>query len=87
MSNKKQTALQKSISQLKQQKDTLKNHFEEGKWNDDRCSEIDNCIFILESNLAMEKEQIIDAVEYGNSYFPQVPVDISEYYYKNTYEK
>ena len=35
----------------------------------------------------MEKEQIIDAVEYGNSYFPQVPVDISEYYYKNTYEK
>ena len=67
MSNK-QTALQKSISQLKQQKDILKNHFQEGKWNDDKCSEIENCIFILESNLEMEKEQIIN---FANDYFTE----------------
>ena len=93
MSNKKQTALQKSISQLKQQKDTLKNHFEEGKWNDDRCSEIDNCIFILESNLAMEKEQMNDVASHSWSegasyvYDGKTKFESFEQYYKETYEQ
>lgn len=59
--NKKQTALQLVIEQLHKHKRILKDHFEEGKWNDDRCSEIDNCILICESKLPMEREQIVNA--------------------------
>jgi hypothetical protein len=42
---------------LLQQKNILKNHFEEGKWNDDRCSEIDNCLEFVQQAKEMEKAQ------------------------------
>jgi hypothetical protein len=62
----KQTAVQWLESQLLKQKSILKNHFEEGKWNDDRCSEIDNCLLFIQQAKEMEKEQIIKAVSWGN---------------------
>jgi len=54
---KQQTAMQELIDKLQKQKSILKEDFEGGKWNDDRCSEIDNCIIIAESLLQKEKEQ------------------------------
>ena len=55
---KQETPIQKLIAELKKQKDILKNHFEQGKWNDDRCSEIDNSIQLAESLLPYEREVI-----------------------------
>jgi hypothetical protein len=64
---KKQTALQWVEAQLIKQKKVLKEHFEGGKWNDDRCSEIDNCLDIVKAAKAMEKEQIKDAYDWGET--------------------
>lgn len=86
MTQEKQTALQKTISQLKQQKDILKNHFEMGKWNNDRCSEIDNCISILESNLELEKQQIEDAFDTAYSFDHNVNDPSAQQYYNKKYE-
>lgn len=57
MSNKQQTAVEWLENQLLKQKSILKNHFEEGKWNDDRCDEIDNCLLFIQQAKEMEKEQ------------------------------
>lgn len=90
--NKKQTALQLAIEQLHKQKQVLKEHFEEGKWNDDRCSEIDNCILICESKLPMEREQIEEDFSQGmnNSldyFIPNSCKSESQQYYEQTYGK
>lgn len=55
--NNKQTAVDWIIKQLEKQKQILKDHFEDGKWNEDRRSEIDNCILICEQAKQIEKEQ------------------------------
>jgi hypothetical protein len=57
---KEKTALTQLIEKLQQQKRILKESFEHGKWNDDRCSEIDNSIEIAQSLLPIEKQQIVD---------------------------
>ena len=59
--DKQTTAVSQLIDQLIKQKLILKNHFEEGKWNDDRCDEIDNCIDLAKSVLELERKQIEDA--------------------------
>jgi oligoribonuclease NrnB/cAMP/cGMP phosphodiesterase (DHH superfamily) len=70
--NKKTTAVEWLVKQLTKQREILKNHFEEGKWNDDRCSEIDNCLLLCEQAKAMEREQIVEAfneaVEEGSTW-------------------
>ena len=95
--NKKQTAVQLVIEQLHKHKRILKDHFEEGKWNDDRCSEIDNCILICESKLPMEREQI--EKDYNSGFRAGVSdyIDVgcgidskeltAEQYYEQTYGK
>lgn len=93
--NKQTTALQQAILDLKKQKDIYKNHFEEGKWNSDRCEEIDNCISILESKLELEKQQIIDAWGSDRQFIiydsdkdelsQETINELSEQYYTDTY--
>jgi hypothetical protein len=63
----KQTAVEWLVEELKKQKDILQNHFEQGKWNDDRCSEIDNCILLCEQAKQMDKEQKIKSYRDGRS--------------------
>ncbi len=65
--NMEKTALHQLIEKLEKQKEILKNHFEPGKWNEDRCSEIDNSIDEAKSLLPTEKQNIIDAFEKGNA--------------------
>jgi hypothetical protein len=50
---------------LLQQKNILRNHFEEGKWNDDRCDEIDNCLEFVKQAKEMQKQRMI---EFAQSY-------------------
>jgi hypothetical protein len=59
---KEKTALTQLIEKIEQQKRVLKDHFVEGKWNDDRCSELDNCIAIASAMLPIEKQQIVDGI-------------------------
>lgn len=60
---KQTTAVEWLIEKLNQQKRILKDSFVEGKWNDDRCSEIDNCIDLCIAAKQLERKQIIDARE------------------------
>lgn len=64
---KEQTAVEWLESQLLKQKSILKNHFEEGKWNDDRCDEIDNCLLFIQQAKEMEKNMLTDAYHDGKS--------------------
>ena len=84
----KQTAIEWLESQLLKQKSILKNHFEEGKWNDDRCSEIDNCLLFIQQAKEMEKEQIISSYNEGMegmSNNPEVENYMGVEYYNLTY--
>ena len=58
--NKQEMPLEWLESQLLKQKSILKNHFEKGNWNDDRCSEIDNCLLFIQQAKEMEKERMIE---------------------------
>jgi hypothetical protein len=82
---KKQTAVDWIIKQLEKQKQILKNHFEEGKWNEDRRSEIDNCILICEQAKQMEKEQIIDTFKYAQVLLSMDDKTRAEQHYNETY--
>lgn len=89
-----QTAVTWLEKQLKKQKEILKNHFEEGKWNDDRCDEIDNCLALLQSALEMEKRQIIEAITKtiigSNVIYDQKSPEVihaAEEYYAETFGK
>jgi hypothetical protein len=79
------TAVDLIILQLKKQKEILKNHFQEGKWNDDRVSEIDNCILICENTKQIEKEQICDAFDKGKWDTMAFKGTLKEQYYNQTY--
>ena len=88
--NKQQTAVEWLENQLLKQKSILKNHFEEGKWNDDRCSEIDNCLEFVKQAKEMEKERLIDAFDEGQEYEHQylinsTPKFDSKTWYNETY--
>jgi len=87
--NKQQTAVDWLENQLLKQKSILKNHFEEGKWNDDRCSEIDNCLEFVKQAKEMEKERIETAYNKGTVHgidYPESTLPISgEQYYNKTY--
>jgi hypothetical protein len=85
------TAVEWLVKQLEKQKDILKNNFEAGKWNDDRCSEIDNCILFCEKAKEIEKSQIVDAYYRGEqNNIEKELTGLPEYqdgyeYYKITY--
>jgi len=79
---KQQTAIEWLESQLLKQKSILKNHFEEGKWNDDRCDEIDNCLLFIQQAKEMEKQQIRKAYCYGEHY---KDTKLTTDYYNETY--
>jgi hypothetical protein len=83
----KQTAVEWLIEQLKKQKDILQNHFEQGKWNDDRCSEIDNCILLCEQAKQMEKDQIVDALCDGRLSVINKNIISSEQYFNETFKQ
>ena len=84
---KEQTAVEWLESQLLKQKSILKNHFEEGKWNDDRCDEIDNCLSFIQQAKEMEKEKIVKA--YNQDLYGRLSgyrnFDDGEDYYNQTY--
>lgn len=82
--DKQETAVEWLESQLLKQKSILKNHFEEGKWNDDRCSEIDNCLEFVKQAKEMEKQKMI---EFAQSYavihcMGDITKNAYEYYYE-----
>ena len=81
------TAVESIIHQLQKQKEILKNHFEAGKWNDDRVSEIDNCISICENAKQMEKEQLDKAYYKGQESKYIGGPSYCEQYYNETYGK
>jgi hypothetical protein len=90
-----QTSVEWLIKKLNQQKNILKNHFEAGKWNDDRVSEIDNCLILCEAALEMEKQEKekcwIAALEYGLKFLKTDEnansKEAFEQYYTQTYGK
>jgi hypothetical protein len=86
-----QTAVDWLIDKLNQEKDILKNHFEGGKWNDDRVEEIDMCLLLCEHAKEMFEQQIetaydkgtINGIDYPESKLPLT----GEQYYTQTYGK
>jgi hypothetical protein len=81
----KQTAVQWLESQLLKQKSILKNHFEEGKWNDDRCSEIDNCLLFIQQAKEMEKQQKANTWNNAINAVEKDKWESFEQYYEQTY--
>lgn len=67
------------IKNLNQQKRILKDGFVEGKWNDDRCSEIDNCIQLAEIQLEKEHQMVIDFTEWVSDNWIKDPFPRKEF--------
>lgn len=88
MSNKQQTALQQAIDYLKERHSFL---LDGGvPTTESAIDEIDNCIAFLESKLELEKEQIIDANNDGQSLHAKSVTNLmirdnAENYYEQTY--
>jgi pyridoxal/pyridoxine/pyridoxamine kinase len=79
------TAIETLIEHLITQKSILKNAFEAGKWNDDRCSEIDNCIDLAKQLLEKEKQQLVSS--YSNGQYNALNFVNGEQYFNQTFKK
>lgn len=91
---KQTTAVEWLIEKLNQQKRILKDSFVEGKWNDDRCSEIDNCIDLCIAAKDLERQNLIDfhievmklglidegGLKWQDGYLPLVKKQAEDYY-------
>jgi hypothetical protein len=75
MSNKKQIAVEWLVSNISSKID-----------NEYWCNQKEITEWVEQAK-AIEKEQIIDALQSGNNYLLVMPIDILEQYYKETYEK
>lgn len=72
---KQQTPIELLIEKLLHQKSILKDHFQEGEWNKNRCAEIDNCIEICENAKEMEKEQSLELIKQTAMFMSVVGLD------------
>jgi hypothetical protein len=75
MSNKKQTAVEWLVSNISSKID-----------NEYWCNQKEITEWVEQAK-AIEKEQIIDALQSGNNYLLVMSIDILEQYYKETYEQ
>jgi|GEM_PF-1606918 hypothetical protein len=73
---KEKTAIDWLISEL----------FNQGLFDSNKAFSYTNIYRLVRQAKELEKEQIENAVEFGNSHYAEIPIDIAEQYYKENYE-